>query len=301
MRRISMSLLLLAALAILSAGCRTPTRVPLNQDVQARIPSTDVIIALNQEEIYAEINQSRISQGTGGGLIPALIDAIVDNSRSKNAEAAIAPVRNAMLGYSCGAELQKSVQEGLAKVEWLHVSSVKQEQPYSDSVKDKILQGASTSAVLIMNTRYYLTHDFDTLQISSEVSVYPVSADLKTLAAKLDPNRDPPLLYRNRLTVSSPLLGEFDDKEKASAAWCADSGKLVRSSMSDGIAELSRMLVLDLAEARSQARGERRQAEAGREIRYGADYGTVIAETPGRVVFRDAAGELHSAPKDLVE
>ena len=193
------------------------------------------------------------------------------------------------------------MEESLGVIDWMHVRSVKQVQPFNAELSEKILQGASSSAVLIMKPRYFLAPDLDVFMIRMEVSVYPVSPDLKALADQLNPNVGTTLLYRNDLTFFSPLRGEFNDRETAAQAWCVDSGKLIRTAMTDGIAEISRMLVLDLETARTQTRDKNQKTERGKVVRYERVYGTVIADTSDRVVLRASTGELYSAPKDLIE
>ena len=56
-----------------------------------------VIVA--QAEIQSNINRSRIAQAAGGGMLMALIDASVEQSRAKKAEAAITPLREALAGF----------------------------------------------------------------------------------------------------------------------------------------------------------------------------------------------------------
>jgi len=297
MKRMAMNVILLAVLPILFAGCRVSMYVPMHQDVLSKIPSTDVIIGLNQETIYVEIR----SQAAGGGLIASMIDVAIESSPTKRAETLITPVRNAMNGYTFGADLKRSVEEGLGKIDWMHVRSVKQVQPFNAELNEKIIQGSSSSAVLIMKPRYFLTPDLDVFMIRMEVSVYPVSPELKALVDQLKPDVIAPLLYRNDLTFFFPLRGEFNDRETAAQAWCVDSGKLIRTAMTDGIAEISRMLVLGLETARTQARDKNQKTETGKEVRYERIYGTVIADTSDRVVLREPTGELYSVPKDLIE
>ncbi|TLY35247.1 MAG: hypothetical protein E6K61_13715 [Nitrospirae bacterium] len=97
---------------LLSApGCVTtePAYIPLAKEVSQQIKSSNAVIVSTQDEIKADVEKSNVATYTGGGLIPALIDVAIEGSRSKSAEQDIKPIRDALVGFDMGRELQTSL------------------------------------------------------------------------------------------------------------------------------------------------------------------------------------------------
>src|SRR4051812_38476632 len=97
-----MSGLRLVALAacFIAGGCVAPIKQILPPESRVVAGGRNQLVTVPQNEIAAGINESNLTAAMGGGLLFALIDAGVNNSRAKKAEAAIVPVRNALVDYA---------------------------------------------------------------------------------------------------------------------------------------------------------------------------------------------------------
>ena len=73
------------------------------------ITSTDTVLVVKAAEIGTEINVSNVAAATGGGLIPALIDSGINADRTKKAEEAAGPIRDKLIDFDFGAELQEDL------------------------------------------------------------------------------------------------------------------------------------------------------------------------------------------------
>ena len=74
-------------------GCSTPANIPMPKGGMEALNTAHLIIQNTQKEIGAEVQESNIAKWGGGGLIPALIDVAIENSRANDAEEAIQPIR----------------------------------------------------------------------------------------------------------------------------------------------------------------------------------------------------------------
>src|SRR2546430_17643371 len=99
MRMKTMHLLTLASLLSVLLGCASPRFIPMTEGAASKIKSTEAILVLSQQEIAAEINPSAVAAATGGGLLFVLVDLAVNKSRAEDAEAAMAPLQQWLLGY----------------------------------------------------------------------------------------------------------------------------------------------------------------------------------------------------------
>lgn len=197
------------------AGCATTPHVPMSGGAKSKIDSTGVIIGLHQQEINAEINPSNVATATGGGLIGALIQAAVDTSSTKKAEAAVSPVRNALLDYDFGSEFATVLTNELAGLPWLNTESVKALYGFGQDEQAEAIRDANSAMVVVVDTSYSLSTNFDTMKIMASVSAYPKDPELVAIAEKEVPNQDPPLLYRNQFTYSHKLGVSDPSREQA--------------------------------------------------------------------------------------
>jgi len=108
----TMHLLSPALLVGVLLGCASPRFIPMTEGAASKIKSTEAILVLSQQEIAAEINPSAVAAATGGGLLFALVDVAVNKSRADDAEAAIAPIKNALLDYDFATGHQENRRRG---------------------------------------------------------------------------------------------------------------------------------------------------------------------------------------------
>ena len=78
----------------------------------------DVQVVVSQAEIKPNIHISSITSATGGGLLFAAIDAGVNNARAKDAELAIVPLRESLVGYDFDPRVQLASSNLLTGLGW---------------------------------------------------------------------------------------------------------------------------------------------------------------------------------------
>jgi len=286
-----------AILALFVSGCASPSRISLDQSKKSQIHATECVVGLQQQEITADINQSNISQATGGGLIAALIDAGINNSRTKDAEQEIVPVRDALVGYDIGQTLKQSLQTSLKNPDWLHLNSIDVRQVTDEAACKVWLTNSKGDVLLLVRPHYRLNAAFDHLTVS--LGVY-LQARPKANGA----DSDNPTLYFNSFSCVTPLLttgASGMPRSEAATLWAANSGKRARQVMDESLAEVIRMLAFDLDQSnppdknlfKAPDNAETRVVSNGQV----AQAGYVTHTENNRIWVRLPGGELYSLLK----
>jgi len=229
----------LLALIIVLNGCAA-THIALKPNKAKEITSVDVHIGLAQQEIYAEIVKSKVATATGGGLIPALIDAGVDQHRAKKAEELIQPIRAALMDYDFGRCLTEKIESELKSRAWMKINNVRVSGDISKKGYEKAFADSEASAILFVTTRYFLSPNLIVLTVSNEAKLYPKkggkSVDL----------RDGNCIYKNLLFFEDSIDTRPSSKEEVIHCWADDEGFLTRQALDAASVGLARMIVIDL-------------------------------------------------------
>jgi hypothetical protein len=229
------------------SGCATPNRLALNPEHKANVGTTQTTVLLTQQEIGTDITQSNITAATGGGLIFALIDAGIENSRAKKAEKHVVPVRDALIGYNLGDVLNSSLKSRLASRDWLKAGSFNIQQVSTLESLDSWIKNADGDGLLLVNTQYRFTPKFDGITISARISIHPKQGPL---VAQAKPYQNlPPLIYYNAFSATiwmSDWPAQSPDAEAAVKLWAEEGGKRARTALDLGADEIARMLAFDL-------------------------------------------------------
>jgi len=160
------------------SACSVVPHNHIDKAARASIKSTEAYLTVAQQEIDAEIVQSNTTAAAGGGLLFALIDAAVDNSRTKTAENLIQPIRDGLIDYDFAAVLHKSIGEEIEKVTWLNAGDIVLERTSSPNFIESSLNKSSASAVLFTNVTYKLSPNFDSIKTTASTIIYPKDAAL---------------------------------------------------------------------------------------------------------------------------
>lgn len=263
-RRFAQMALLLLALS----GCATPRQVVMSPEAPSKIKATELIIGLSQQEIAAEVNPSGFATAGGGGLLLALLDIAVEKSRAGDAEAAITPVKNALIDYDFAKQLQASLEAELRQLSWLNLADVRTEASPDVTKVAESPDRTSASVVLVISVRYTLSPDFSRMRVKATATGYPKTVELVALAKNARPDTDPSMLYRNDFLVEKALVGAYSDPAARGKAWGAEGGKLAREALNSATAELASRIAKDLESARqSQKTHVTSEAETGPEGR----------------------------------
>ena len=289
--------------ALFASGCASPSRVPLSPDKTSKISSSQTVVALSQAEIGTDINRSNITAATGGGLIGAIIDAGVNNYRAKNAESAAVPIRDALVKYDVGQTFTNALRAHVGEISWLSNTTVEAQQLTKDNTITAIVKKSAADAVLVLNTDYRLTPNFESVRVTVTASLHPRAAALN---AGAKPSRGiPPVIYFNTLSTTFPVSEEYKSgksSEEVAKAIAADKENRLTKALDQSLEELASMLVFDL-EQQAPANNAMYKAPAGAQTRnamYAQPAGTfpvkgyVVKEQNGRAWVRLPGGELYS-------
>lgn len=234
---------------ILVSACAVTPNNYIDQEARLHIDNVDAYLAVTQDEIYADIVRSNTTAAAGGGLLFALIDTGIDNSRTKNAEKLITPIRDSLLDYDYAQLLQTDIQAALAKIEWMSIKDVSLERTVGDGHILKKVEESKSSAVFFMTADYKLTPNFDGVTTSISAIMFPNKKALYAFKEKLDENENPidqsDNIYRNNLVVTVPL--GLTDSQKENALTLAKPGNnLVANALNDSSKQIAQRILEDI-------------------------------------------------------
>ena len=286
------------SILLLAAGCASPSRVSLDPAKKNGINSAHGIVGLSQQEIVAEIDQSNLTQAAGGGLLFALIDAGINNSRVKDAETDIVPVRDALIGYDVGATLKTNLDSSLQSTPWLKLGAIDIRQLPDQPTLRSWLPASQGNVVVMIRPYYRLTANFDGMIISALVAIQgpPPDDETSQLGAPL---------YANTLGCVVVMPGGWPGempRPSAASLWAANSGLKARQALDEGLSEIARMLAYDLEQSNPPEK-KIFKAPEGSEIRFvpissqPANQGHVVHTENDHVWLRLPMGELYSLRK----
>jgi hypothetical protein len=233
-----------AALAVATAlaGCATPIpeHVALGGQAQGSLTSTEVVLPISESEIYIDVPASHISTATGGGLLPALIDAGIDSARASSAAKAVTPLRNAVVDFSFDESLTNSFR-ALSDADGLHVDNVRVIKDSSPSALDTAISASKSNVALIASADYHLANDAGSLWIFVHAAVYRSG-----VSPAASPSAAANALYRNTICFTVNLPQPTKNRDDNVAAWSADHGALLRSALKKGATKISQLVAADI-------------------------------------------------------
>jgi hypothetical protein len=229
------------------SGCATPNRLPLNPAHKTGVGTAQTTVCLAQQEIGTDITRSNITAVTGGGLLFALVDAGIENSRAKKAEKHVTPVRDTLIGYNLGEVLNASLKKQLATCDWLKMGTFNVQQVPTLAGLESWIKTAEGDCLLLVDAQYRFTPQFDAIAVSARISLHPRKGSLVG-AAKVH-QRLAPLVYYNAFSATFRMTdwpGQALAAEDAVKRWAEDGGKRARAALNLGADEIARMLAFDL-------------------------------------------------------
>lgn len=241
--------LVLGSVFFMMAGCAPAPYKHLEQDARIHFEETEVVLAVPQEEIYGDINSSNMTAAAGGGLLFALIDAMVESGRAKNAEKSVSPLRDKLLDYDYAQVLASEINGQIKKIDWLSAKDVTLERSVNDTwVKDKV-SSSNSSAVLLMSAKYHLSPNLDLVETIVNLQMFPNTESLEEFKEKQDADvsviNNSDNIYRNIITVSTTLFSGAS-KEENQQALHADDGTKVKDALNRNAKEAAYKIYQDL-------------------------------------------------------
>lgn len=242
-------LLVLFSFVVSMTACATQPYNHIDREARAHFESVESYLVVPQDEIYADIQRSNITGMMGGGLLWALVDASVDNSRTKDAETAIAPIRNKLLNYDFAEILATNINTKLMGVDWLNSTQLVLERARPEDFVAKKYEACNASAILFINADYKLSDDFGQVITSVNMEMFANVAELKKYREGTDDNQNPvdtkDNIYRNIITVSIPLGVEGKKKEIVEKL-VSDECSAVKTALEESAKQIAEKIYNDI-------------------------------------------------------
>lgn len=243
------------ALVLLLPACATVKTNHIEPAARAHIDTVDTYIAVPQEEIYADIVRSNTTAAAGGGLLFAIIDSAVDNSRTKSAEQLIQPIRNNLLDFDYAQALKNEIKNNLTQLNWMTPANTTLERSVTDSRYRDGVSSSAASAVMFVSVDYRLSAEFNAIENMVSVIMFPnVDALNEYKQGKdSDPSRiddDTDNIFRDSYTVTTSLP-VYGSKENNAAKLSFENSTAVK----DALTKSAEMISLKIVEGlESQAK-----------------------------------------------
>lgn len=216
------------------------------------IRSSDVIVVVEQQEINAAIAGSNVAMMTGGGLIPALIDASIENSQAKSAEKLLAPIRDNLLDYDYPAILKEKIESALRQVDWLQARQFTLKREATPEQFREYFEQSDSSVILSVAAVYQFTPNFRAINMICTADMWPKDEELRVVSGAA--KRDDPVspnnrIHRGLLEIEKKLdLGKL--KGQAVIETLAEnSAARVREALDETAEEVALLIVKDLNKA----------------------------------------------------
>lgn len=231
----NLKFVLFSLIALSLFGCGATPNYYLTPQTSNNIGSTDVFVTMPQKEIAAEIDQSSVAASGGGGLLFALIDVAVENSRANTAEELIQPIKDSLVELDFNELFLTSLKTKLSTITWLNVQSVTNNLDLEEKLREKSFTDATAKTVLYIDTKYALNPNFSAFKAYANLSLIPKSAELKQYSEKPDSKGAKKYawhvdnsLYRDNVVISEIISGTTSDKE-LNATHLKNNSELVKS------------------------------------------------------------------------
>ncbi|MBB5193226.1 hypothetical protein HNQ50_003980 [Silvimonas terrae] len=262
MRYLAMSTLVAATLL---AGCATqPGFKPMPAAAVEKVKNSDINVIVPQKEIKLAINQSNLTAAAGGGLLFALIDTAVNNSRTDTAETTVANLRNSLLDFSFNDTAMDAVKRETGNISWIAEKNVQLITTGDNKQLEKVLADSKRDIFTTIAFFYELSADGQTMVVTGIANAYPNNDQLKTLqrdlykgTTKLDDKTALHLnqlnsLYRDIITYRESLPDTYKEPAAALAVWGNADARLAKQALTDGANVIAAQLAQDFIAANSK-------------------------------------------------
>jgi len=230
------------SIALLLGACAAPMRSSLTPEQRGKITELTARVVVVQDEVLAAVQPSNVSAATGGGLIGAIIDSKVTNSRVNDSQQALGPFYAAIEEVDYRKEFNESIERGLSGYPIKVGKFTTTPRALSN---DKLLQLRNDlqpgQALLVVVPRYTLSMDFRSFDSESIVTIW----------LKPDASASKMPSQRGVLHYQSAPVGPGG--KESLALWAARDAATFRDMMRESIAETVRMVMIDIDVASTTA------------------------------------------------
>lgn len=257
-----------------------------------------------QSEVQSDINKSMVGTATGGGMLGALIDASIEQSRAKKAEAAITPLREALAGFNADDLAQSVTKATVEATPWLQPVAVTFAKDSSVAGKSGVLDAAGAGQVAFFEYTYDVAPAFESVRVKLSMQfanrALPPTKNNKTPKPESRVS-DRNLVYAQTITSIVLLPSASEELEENAPRWSADNAVLARKALTQAFHQVERFAprALALNEADIKAMKGKDRKRMGLGGFYGrqqpdADPGTLIWGDEG-FVYAQAIDETQPA------
>lgn len=158
-------------------------------------------------------------------------------------------------------------------------------EPMLDFVE--YLQSIPEDGLLLLSTQYFFSADMRALRVETNVELYLKNPGEGKKAGRTVYSNE--LVYHEQVDAPTP--------EQAAETWASDDGEKVVAALDAGLAEIARLLLLDLSGTAPKKASKKSWTIA--DMKKAGDVkisGTVLRSENNRVVMRHTSGVLMSIP-----
>jgi len=244
-KKIKLMVIFIASLVLVNcAGYKA--FIPLSKEVKQQITSSNLVLVNNQQELNAEILESNATSVMGGGILVALVDSAVNNSRAKTAERLIMPIRSELVDFSMDQEIKKALLPVVKSTVWLHANDISIINGIYKDVVDKLLKDKNNNKdiVGVFNLYYALDHSFTTLKVTLGLELYPLKLHINENKQEKTKKIQP--IYRAKIEYNKNINMATGSAEKNAKLWAANNGEAIKSALKDAVLNVTLQLTDNL-------------------------------------------------------
>lgn len=234
--------ILVLLLAFIYCGCTTTStantpekHTPLKSDLKTRINSSIAYVGQdpkNTSNFTAYYGSSGQQLGILGAIIESMIAGQMENARQERALVR-QPIHNAILEYNYGSKFRQELYNQSLNQTWLNINEVRKEPKFLSGEYTNIIQQSDHDVILIFDTYYRMSEQFDLLEVIADVAVYPGQ---NFLSKNKQFTGEMPILFQNKYSIEA----RENSNKHTPAFWTTDN-KLAQTF------DLSIKIIIDLA------------------------------------------------------
>lgn len=273
----------LMLLPLLLSACAVPMRVSMTAEQRAQVREINAHIIVVQDEVIAAVQPSNVSVGTGGGLIGAMIDSSVTNSRVKDSQKIMGPFYATIEDVDYRTEFNAEMKRELAGYPIKIAQVVTTPKMVSQAQLNRLRQDLKPGqALLLIVPNYSLSMDFRSLDAEAWVSLWT-------------PGDGNTPVQRGSLRYQSQPMGTGG--QASMNLWTANNAALFRSTLRESVSELKQLILMDIDVVAAPATpGDVKAFSFNSGQQQIEIKGRALKETASRRVVLGEDGKLYSLP-----
>lgn len=271
------------AVALGLAGCAAPTRIPLDPATRDKLAQVNVVHTVAQDEIVVRAPSAGASAALGGGLIGAIIDSKVGESRQNALQSTLAPFYASVDNFNYRSLFAGSLDSSLRDEKALRFGAIEHstQNLLRTEVEAQRKALPAGQGLMFGSTSYTFSPDFSRLSVATQVEL--------SQSGKDDP------AFKNVYFYQSAPVGAGG--ASSLALWAENDGARYREAARESVAQILKMLRMDLAAgAGDTAAGPKLALTAfGTPVNVAVN-GPALEQQPNRAIVRHTDGSLYSLP-----